>query len=128
MSVETPSAALADLPTIDQVIPVGPHDEECIEELRQVLVRHGALQRFGITLLHKHFDVGDEEVLLESVDADNRTLTQTPTSRGVSHGRAIETAWRLDDPLAQRRCEIICVPDRDREGKPVHSRNHYQTG
>ena len=55
---------LAKLPTIDEVVPVGPDDEACINEIRSVLARHNALQRFGITLLHKHFDITDDEVLL----------------------------------------------------------------
>ena len=123
-----PATSLPDLPEIHRVRPVGPEDEACFQEVRSVLERHNALQRFGLTLLHKHFDLDEEEVLLESVDVDNRTLTQMPFNRDRDNGgTSIETAWRLDDPRGQRRCEIVCQPDRDRDGNPIHSRNHYQT-
>jgi hypothetical protein len=53
------------LPDIDQVIPMGPTDDQLMADLRCVLDQHGALERFGITLLHQHFDLGDDEVLVQ---------------------------------------------------------------
>lgn len=119
---------LPKLPDIYDVSPVGPNDEACFAELREVLARHGALQRFGVTLLHQHFDMGEGEILVESIDVENRVLTLRP--RPISYTRggiSVETSWRLDDPIAQRRCETQCVADRDYEGKPFHRSQHYTT-
>jgi hypothetical protein len=117
---------LPKLPDIHQIEPVGSQDQACMDEIREVLKRHGALQRFGLTLLHQHFDMSDEEVLIESVDTENRILTMQPSTADPV-GRAIETSWRLDDPTGVRRCEVQCVPDRDAEGNDIHSRPHYMT-
>jgi hypothetical protein len=117
---------LPKLPNIYEIERVGPQDDACIDEIREVLKRHGALQRFGITLLHQHFDMAPGELLVESVDEENRVLTMEPCGR-ESDGRGIETSWRLDDPTAQRRCEVQCIPDRDYQGNPIHNRQHYMT-
>lgn len=82
------------LPDIDQVVPLGPDDPQLIHELRDVLDRHGALERFGITLLHQHFDVAEGEVLVETVDPAARH----PSGRGGAvHGRQVHR-----DPVATR--------------------------
>ena len=119
-------APLPPLPEVGSVVPFGPDDQPCFDEIRAVLERHGALHRFGITLLHKHFDLAEDEVLLESSDVENRILVNTPTKSSSSRD-ALETSWRLDDPTGQRRCETQCQPDRDSEGKPSHNRVHYTT-
>lgn len=63
------------LPDIDQVMPFSAADEACLKELREVLVRHAATDRFGIDLLHSHFPMADDELLLEETDVENRTQT-----------------------------------------------------
>lgn len=117
---ESSVTSLPLLPDIDELRPFGPEDQACFDELRAVLERHGALGRFGLTLLHRHFDVADDEVMVEFIDADTRTQIFRP--RPIAEvGGGIETSWRLDDPRAQRRCETQCIPDRDSQGNPVPS-------
>lgn len=120
------SAQLPRLPDINDVEPVTGKDDAIFEEIRETLTRHGALTRFGVTLLHQHFEMADNEVLVEHIDVDNRILTNRPFAV-EQFGNAIETSWRLDDPTAQRRCETLCVQDRDAEGRPYHRRQHYTT-
>lgn len=117
---------LPELPDITEVTPVGTQDQACIAEVRAVLERHGALQRFGLTLLHQHFEMNENEILVESVDTQSRVLTIRPTKVNGTDG--IETSWRLDDPAAMQRCETMCQPDRDAQGNPIHFRPHYTTG
>lgn len=120
------SLQLTVLQDLDEIDPVGPQDDECIAELREVLERHGALQRFGITLLHQHFDLEDDEILVEHVDVENRTLLTRPMKlRDI--GAGIETCWRLDELRAGRVCEKVCQQDRDSQGKPYHRTAHYTT-
>lgn len=57
---------------IADVRPIGDDDAACLEDIRKALQKHGALQRFGLTLLHSHFDLADDETLLETTDLDRR--------------------------------------------------------
>jgi hypothetical protein len=95
------------------------------DEVRAVLARHDALQRFGLTLLHQHFEMDETEMLVESIDRDNRVLTLQPRA-AEDTVNGVETSWRLDDPVGQQRCETICerVPDQYGGG---HRRNHVTT-
>jgi transcriptional regulator with XRE-family HTH domain len=119
--------ALPKLPPNEAVEPVGGRDQVCFDEVRGVLERHGALGRFGITLLHQHFDIAPDEVLVETVDVENRVLVTRP-QKASTVASSIETSWRLDDPTGRQRCETICQPDRDWQGNPYHRRAHYATG
>jgi hypothetical protein len=98
-------------PDISEAEPLSELDTECLNEVRAVLRRHGALDRFGICLLHEHFDIADDEVMVESVDVDQRTLTTRPVHRDQLTGaRSIETSWRLDSGDALTECRRSCVP------------------
>ncbi|ACV78461.1 hypothetical protein [Nakamurella multipartita] len=112
------------LPDINEVRPVSAADDAVFAEIREVLERHGALQRFGVTLLHQHFDIADSEVLLETIDVENRILTSKPASR--TDGRSsIETSWRLDAPNGARECETQCSTARGMDGDQYHQSTHY---
>ena len=117
---------LPSLPDIDEVPPLDDADDKIFAEVRAVLKQHGALQRFGVTLLHQHFPLAEGEVLVEQIDAENRILTTRPRTAEQS-GLTRETSWRLDDQTGARRCETQCQTDRDYEGKPTHLRRHYTT-
>ena len=111
------------LPSIEDVKEFGPEDVACVEEIRDVLRRHGALQRFGITLLHRHFELTPDEVLVESVDVEHRVISQVP--RKASLARAgIETSWRLDMFKELQHCETICEVGCDYDGVAYHSKDH----
>lgn len=120
-----PLSRLPRLPDIDEVAPVGPPDQACIDEVRAVLEKHGALRRFGLTLLHQHFDIAADEVLVETIDQENRILTTQPMSIDALTGSGVETSWRLDSPSRMQVCETLCQRDRDQEGNPYHRRAHY---
>ena len=91
------SISLPKLPNIDDTEPMNAEDQECIREVRDVLARHGRLQRFGLTLLHEHFDLASDECLLEFPNKQARTLLIKPVKKSEMVGRqSIETNWRLD--------------------------------
>jgi hypothetical protein len=116
------TTSLPRLPDIDEVEPFSDRDQACMSDVRAVLARHGALQRFGLTLLHQHFDIADDEVLVEDIDVANRVLTCRP-EKITGAQNAVETSWRLDDPAGMARCRQVCVES------PVtwsgHSRRHF---
>src|SRR5688572_22838994 len=86
------------LPDIDDVEPVSENDGPVLEALRKVLTEHNALDRFGITLLHRHFSLAEGEVLVESTDRETRTQTVEvrPASEVFDGGRLLGTQWAFD--------------------------------
>jgi Glu-tRNA(Gln) amidotransferase subunit E-like FAD-binding protein len=118
---------LSALPDILEVPEFTAADQECLDEIRAVLERRNALSRFGVTLLHQHFDMTDDEILVETIDVENRILTSRPEKLAGLTGSGIETSWRLDHPASMQVCETLCQPDRDAQGNPIHMRPHYRT-
>lgn len=113
------------LPDIDDVPPLSETDRPCFDELRAVLAKHGMLQRFGIALLHEHFEVADDEILVETIDVATRTLTSRPEKiTDLGAYASVETSWRLDDPdtAPMARCTTTCRPATFTESrhKPGH--------
>jgi hypothetical protein len=99
------------LPDIDDVEPVGEGDRQVLEEIREVLVRHGRTGRFGVCLLHKHFEIAADEIAVEYTDIQARTSTVVVKPNDTaSEGRHIETVWRFknDGPVAVTVCEQKC--------------------
>lgn len=94
------------LPNLGTLKPLGPVDQPCIDELREVLAKHGALERFGITLLHGHFPMEPDEILKEYCDKENRTMTLKPVKKSELK-QALFTAWSLEtgEPL------VGCKPE-----------------
>jgi len=107
---------------IDEVKPLSDDDKQCIAELKDVLERHGALQRFGVTLLHNHFPVYEGEVLVEECDEEARTLTLKPMSReSLNEGALMQKNWRLDTGDSVQGCVAYCLMDGGRHVGPKHA-------
>jgi len=102
----------AELKDLGDVKPLSEADENLMRDLRDVLRKHGATERFGITLLHKHFDLMDSEMLLESTDVRARKLIlhAVPSDHGAP---CISTSWKFkasgDDWLPVTDC--VCPWD-----------------
>jgi hypothetical protein len=60
-------------------------DHSCLAEIGRCLVEEHANERFGATLLHSHFPVDDDELLVEEAHADLQLITLRPRS-GPCHG------------------------------------------
>jgi hypothetical protein len=103
------------LPDIREVEPLSESDRAVMREVRGVLERHGALGRFGLTLLHSHFGVADDEVLVESVDAPAREITIRPVPREAipSGAKSITTSWRLDGASGEPEDVLRCFRSPD---------------
>jgi hypothetical protein len=84
-------------------------DQSAFEELKSVLEKHGLQKKYGITLLHKHFDLADDEILVEYTDIENRTLTTKPTKVTAAAAKSvIETTWSLDSETTTQVCVVFC--------------------
>lgn len=99
-------SAYAQFEHIDTIPELGPEDQQCLDELRSVLARHNRLDRIGICLLHQHFDLADDEIMLESCDEANRTLHLRPAKRvDLRDEDTIYTSWSLGANTALQACE-----------------------
>jgi hypothetical protein len=95
-------------------------------EMREVLRKYGLEKKYGITLLHKHFDLAEDEVLVEYTDIENRTLTSMPIKVGtIPSNVLIETTWTLDQDIAMGNCITVCYYDAQRNG---HVGKHSAAG
>jgi hypothetical protein len=90
----------AALPDLQDAPPIDDADLACLHELRDVLARHGKLERFAVHLVHRHFDLGEGEVLIERPDPDGRTqhvtvgrLDDEPDARPTTWLFAKEGEW-----------------------------------
>jgi hypothetical protein len=102
-----------DVQTMDASVCKTPADDELFRELAGVLKKHNALNRFGITLLHKHFDISPDEALLETTDVMRRCqLLQTVKRSELIDRDAVETAWRLG-PSGEALWGCVCSTDRN---------------
>ena len=102
-------SVLPEMPHVNEVVEYSEKDEPLFQELAAVLSKHGALDRFGISLLHRHFDLNDNEVLLEITHVKDRRQVTSPVSREeLETMHILETSWRLDSkgrPQVEARCQ-----------------------
>lgn len=98
------------LPHIDHVRALHDDDMECLEELRSVLEKHDRLDRFGIALLHKHFDLQSNEILVEETDEEQRcqTVRAVPKDR-FNEKLLMPTIFALGREHATVACYRECV-------------------
>ncbi|EGE59907.1 hypothetical protein RHECNPAF_178008 [Rhizobium etli CNPAF512] len=114
------------LPDVDELEPVGDRDHAVLAEMGEVLRRHGYTQRFGICLLHRHFELGDDEVALEVTDVEARVSTVMVIKKSDDGSTdRLETMWRFKhtgDTEMVTKCEKTCDKDNG------HKRRHIKVG
>jgi hypothetical protein len=102
--------AYRDLADIDAVPALNDDDMACLSDIRDILRKHGKLDRFGVNLLHSHFPIAEDEVLVEACDDEARTLTMHVKPKDVLASPDLKaTAWRLSDGEAMLGCYSACV-------------------
>ena len=122
-AIAVQSTLWSQLPDVDKVPKFSDSDAECLRELRDVLKKHNQLERFGIALLHKHFEIADDEVLFETTDVDKRTQYIRPVKMKDYIDRKdmtiMATCLKLveGEPITQLRC--ICFTSAN-----GHERSH----
>ena len=92
---------------IHDVKPINDGDEACLTEIRHVLTKYGNLKRFGVALLHNHFDLKDDEVMMETTDLEERTHVVRPMTQAEIDENNIEvqsTIITFDETGYHRRC------------------------
>lgn len=94
-------ADLHDTPPLDD------SDAACMRDVREVLLRHNKVDRFALHLVHKHFDLAEDEVLVEYNESDTREQffkVEKATDEIMSN--SIPTTWTLEkiEPMARCVC------------------------
>ena len=110
----------ATLPNINDVAPIDDKDHEVLQEVRDVLQRHGYTKRFGICLLHRHFDLKEDECLMEYTDDESRSQMLVVEKKATTSSAVLETMWRFSDMTQVTKCEKACVYNRGH--KQVHQK------
>jgi hypothetical protein len=92
-------AVLSDMDVTD-VGELREDDRVCLEQLGQYLVSTDAWRRFGIWLLHKHFEPESGEVFVEhTMRAPRRTATAPAERSAFAEQELSTTAIRFDDSV-----------------------------
>jgi hypothetical protein len=98
------------LKDIDDVVPINADDTACLAAVREVLKTHGKLERFGVALLHSHFSLAPDEIMLETSSEEDRTLTLRPVKESEAGDNKVGTIWMLreGDDIAMSWCRQYC--------------------
>ena len=99
---------------IDNVRPIDDEDLPCLNEIFEILKKHNCIDRFGVALLHKHFDLQEDEVLLETTDVDGREQWIRPIKESYLKENRIEAQTTLvccSDAGLSRMCVCARGPD-----------------
>ena len=110
---------------VDDIEPLNDGDAACIAEIRDVLYKHGKLDRLGVALLHSHFPLADDEVMLEETDEEARVQTLVPVKVSEMGPTDMGTIWRLQagpDIVAMAWCRVYC--ERGAVIRPYHKKKH----
>ncbi len=103
----------SELQDIEDVDPISDRDLDVLAEIKSVLQRHGYMERFGVCLLHKHFELTEDEVAVEYTDHDERISTVRVEKRQlVDKSKSIETVWRFSstsDGQVVTVCKQQCI-------------------
>jgi hypothetical protein len=98
-------------PHIDDVRPISETDRRVLAEVAEVLRKHECLDRFGVFLAHKHFELAADEMLVEYTDEaarEQRIVVEKKSAEPA--GKFIETSWefRHDGITAITVCALRC--------------------
>jgi hypothetical protein len=98
------------LPDVSDVEPISDNDRAVLEEIRAVLERYGALSRFGVNLIHRHFDLNPGEIILETTDPSERTQRSEVVKAEdiLKSETVIETQWIFCAPESTVFCVGFC--------------------
>ncbi|WP_224815628.1 hypothetical protein [Hasllibacter sp. MH4015] len=93
---------------LEDTAPLDQSDLDCMKAIRAVLVEHGKLDRFALHLTHKHFDLADDEVLVEYSNEEKREqYFRVEKADSEIASQSIPTTWTLERMEPSARC--VCA-------------------
>ncbi|EAY27688.1 hypothetical protein [Microscilla marina] len=94
-------------------------DQACFDEIQQVLKKHQALDRFGVTLLDNDA-LPDNTIRLETNSMAERTLISRIVNKNHSKNKSVETNWTLNNSKVLAACDKSCEAPKGKHG-PHHA-------
>lgn len=96
----------SEFPDVDEVRPIDETDYAILNEIKDVLLKHNAINRFGVNLIHRHFELQKDEIIFETTDVEKRSqrIEVCPSSIIVDNKRVLETQWVFNGGSA-----VVCV-------------------
>ncbi len=79
---------------IDDVKRYSSQDMKMLAIFGQILAQHDAQERFGISLLHKHFDLQEGEIIVETKSIDSKEFTISVSSI-YDQNNKVPSMWRF---------------------------------
>jgi len=113
----------ASLKHFDDIEPITDEDFEVLSEIRDVLDKHEYLDRFGIALLHRHFEIQEDEFAIEYTDEQKRiSEVRIEKREEATEKNSVQTMWRFtkEGANAVTRCVLRC----NSSGSWSHQRYH----
>ncbi|GGB25340.1 hypothetical protein GCM10011505_03190 [Tistrella bauzanensis] len=107
MTLQISAVQWSSLDHIADVRPIDDTDASCLMEIRAVLEKHRCLERFGVALLHNHFDLAEDEILLETTDVNTREQFLRPVKQSWMDENGVTaqtTVVTFDEKGYHRRC------------------------
>ncbi len=98
-------------------------DQACFDEIQQILKKHQALNRFGVTLLDDEV-LPQDSIRLETNSTIERTLITRIVDNNQLKNKSIETNWTLSNSKVIAACLQSC--EVSRRGK--HGKDHASSG
>ncbi|HAS43460.1 MAG TPA: hypothetical protein DCS93_23470 [Microscillaceae bacterium] len=94
-------------------------NEEMMQEIKQILQKHQALNRFGLTRIDENNAPG--MVMNETCDPAQRLLMTTPQTQAETHASPnIETQWSLNATHTLKACKTNCTVSPDEQHGKFH--------
>jgi hypothetical protein len=91
--------------------PLNDKDHAVLTELKEVLLKHGYTNRFGVCLLNRHFNIKQDGIIMENTDVGSR-VSVLSVEKDQGDDNTIETMWRFSsDPHAITKCVLRCHYD-----------------
>ncbi|MBL7821435.1 MAG: hypothetical protein JNL65_12535 [Saprospiraceae bacterium] len=114
-----------ELSNIQEVALITKDDADCLAELKEIILKYGKENKFGISLLHKHFDLLEDEMLVETINVKDRVLTTTPVHVDEQRKNSlVQTVWCFSkDQSLVKGCEFFCPTDD--KGRHRGYKDHY---
>lgn len=103
----------ATLPDLHDTPELDESDLNCLADIKVALERHGKLRRFAVHLAHRHFELADDEILVERQNTETRSQEISVVRRG-QEGEARPTTWLFHEGVELRLSDAVycvCVSD-----------------
>ena len=109
---------------VDKVAPLSDDDYAVLNEIKQVLEKHNAVDRFGVSLIHRHFELKEDEIVFETTNEEARVqqIEVCASSSIKDRSDILETQWVFDGGQ-----NLVCVKYCDYNHGHVHIHQFKQS-